>query len=207
MLTGEQVANIGSQDMNDEVWLKLAKRVNEVLKRWRRATASSSPTAPTRWRRPATSSTSSSRATSRWCWSARCARPPPISADGPGNLYNAVAVAADPRARRGAACSSSMNDAIHDARNVEKTNTTNVETFASPERGPPGPREQRQDRLVRADGQEAHHQVRVLGRQARQAAARRHHLRARQHERRPHRRGRQERRARASSSPASATAT
>ena len=28
---GEQVANIGSQDMNDEVWLKLAKRVNELL--------------------------------------------------------------------------------------------------------------------------------------------------------------------------------
>ena len=27
-MRGEQVANIGSQDMNDEVWLKLAKRVN-----------------------------------------------------------------------------------------------------------------------------------------------------------------------------------
>ena len=31
-LTGEQVANIGSQDMNDAVWLKLAKRINEVLR-------------------------------------------------------------------------------------------------------------------------------------------------------------------------------
>ena len=30
-LSGEQVANIGSQDMNDAVWLKLAKRVNAVL--------------------------------------------------------------------------------------------------------------------------------------------------------------------------------
>src|SRR5689334_4551935 len=30
-LSGEQVANIGSQTMNNEVWLKLAKRVNEVL--------------------------------------------------------------------------------------------------------------------------------------------------------------------------------
>src|SRR6187397_51525 len=28
---GEQIASIGSQDMNDEVWLKLAKRVNELL--------------------------------------------------------------------------------------------------------------------------------------------------------------------------------
>jgi L-asparaginase len=60
-----------------------------------------------------------------------------VSADGPGNLYNAVAVAADPKARgRGALVV--INDEIHAARNVEKTNTTNVETFASPERGPQG---------------------------------------------------------------------
>src|SRR5690349_22562460 len=31
-LSGEQVANIGSQTMNHDVWLKLAKRINEVLK-------------------------------------------------------------------------------------------------------------------------------------------------------------------------------
>ena len=31
VITGEQVANIGSQDMNDEIWLTLAKRVNAVL--------------------------------------------------------------------------------------------------------------------------------------------------------------------------------
>ena len=30
-VSGEQIASIGSQDMNDEVWLKLAKRVNELL--------------------------------------------------------------------------------------------------------------------------------------------------------------------------------
>src|SRR6187397_1568093 len=30
-LSGEQLASIGSQTMNHEVWLKLAKRVNEVL--------------------------------------------------------------------------------------------------------------------------------------------------------------------------------
>ena len=29
-MSGEQIANIGSQDMNDEIWLKLAKRVNEL---------------------------------------------------------------------------------------------------------------------------------------------------------------------------------
>jgi len=30
-LKGEQIANIGSQDMNDETWLKLANRINELL--------------------------------------------------------------------------------------------------------------------------------------------------------------------------------
>src|SRR5262245_8624015 len=30
ILRGEQISNIGSQDMNDEVWLKLARRVNEL---------------------------------------------------------------------------------------------------------------------------------------------------------------------------------
>src|SRR5499427_3110523 len=29
-MRGEQISNIGSQEMNDEVWLKLAKRVNEL---------------------------------------------------------------------------------------------------------------------------------------------------------------------------------
>src|SRR3974377_1828592 len=31
VLSGEQVANIGSRSVNQEVWLKLAKRVDEVL--------------------------------------------------------------------------------------------------------------------------------------------------------------------------------
>lgn len=30
-ISGEQIVKIGSQDMNDEVWLKLARRVNELL--------------------------------------------------------------------------------------------------------------------------------------------------------------------------------
>ena len=53
---GVQVASIGSQDMNDEVWLKLASR-SERLRRSRTSTASRSRTAPTRWKRPPTSST------------------------------------------------------------------------------------------------------------------------------------------------------
>src|SRR6185503_9589609 len=30
-LRGEQIANIGSQDMNDSVWIKLATRINALL--------------------------------------------------------------------------------------------------------------------------------------------------------------------------------
>src|SRR5262245_3099625 len=30
-MKGEQISNIGSQDMNDEVWLKLGRRVNELV--------------------------------------------------------------------------------------------------------------------------------------------------------------------------------
>jgi L-asparaginase len=135
-LTGEQVANIGSQDMNDQVWLKLAKRVNEVLKSGdvdavvithgtdtmeetayflNLVVKSEKPVVLVGSMRPATA----------------------VSADGPANLYDAVAVAIDPRAK-GRGVLVAMNGEVHAARNVEKMNTTNVEAFASPERGPQG---------------------------------------------------------------------
>ena len=135
-ITGEQVANIGSQDMNDEVWLKLAKRVNESL-----ASAdvdgvlithgtdtleetsyfltlvvkSDKPVVMVGSMRPATA----------------------ISADGPGNIYNGMAVAADQRAK-GKGTLVLLNDEFHYARNVVKTDTTSVQTFASLNRGPAG---------------------------------------------------------------------
>jgi L-asparaginase len=133
VLNGEQVANIGSQDMNDEVWLKLAKRVNQVLKSsdvdgvvithgtdtleetayfLNLVVKSEKPVVLVGSMRPATA----------------------ISADGPANLYNAVAAAADPKAR-GRGVLVVVNDKIQSARNVIKTNTTNVETFESPNRG------------------------------------------------------------------------
>jgi L-asparaginase len=135
-LDGEQVANIGSQDMNDAVWLKLAKRVNAVLGERKidgvvithgtdtmEETAfflnlvvkSDKPVVMVGSMRPATA----------------------ISADGPANLYNAVAVAADPAAR-GRGVMVVLNDEIHNARNVVKMDTTSVETFHSPNRGPAG---------------------------------------------------------------------
>jgi L-asparaginase len=132
-LTGEQVAQIGSQDMNDALWLRLAARVNALFAADRAdgivithgtdtaeetgfflhlTVKSDRPVVLTGAMRPATS----------------------LSADGPLNLFNAVGVAADPEARgRGAIVA--INDDLHSARDVTKSNTTDVQTFVSPGQG------------------------------------------------------------------------
>ncbi|MBX3157737.1 MAG: type II asparaginase [Deltaproteobacteria bacterium] len=135
-LSGEQVANIGSQDMSDEVWLRLAKRANELLADPKvdgivvtHGTDTMEETAyfldlTVRSRKPVVLVGSMRPATA-------------VSADGPANLYEGVAVAASPGAR-GRGTLVVMNDEIHAARNVVKTNTTNLETFNSPNRGEAG---------------------------------------------------------------------
>jgi L-asparaginase len=135
-ISGEQVVNIGSQDMNDEVWLKLAQRVNETLKSadvdavlithgtdtleetsyfLSLVTKSAKPVVMVGSMRPATA----------------------ISADGPANIYNGVAVATSPEAK-GRGTLVCLNDEFHYARNVMKTDTTSVQTFSSLNRGPAG---------------------------------------------------------------------
>ena len=134
-ISGEQVANIGSQTMNHEVWLKLATRINEVLNGdtdgvvithgtdTMEETAyflslvvkSDKPVVLVGSMRPATA----------------------ISADGPANLYNAVALAANLEAR-GRGPLVVLNDEIHYAREVQKTNSTALDTFKSPNRGRAG---------------------------------------------------------------------
>lgn len=56
-------------------------------------------------------------------------------ADGPANLMNAVRAASDPRTR-GRGTLVLMDDRLFAARDVTKTNSTRVETFQAPERGP-----------------------------------------------------------------------
>ena len=132
-MSGEQVANIGSQTMNHEVWLKLAARVNETLQSddvdgvvithgtdtmeetgyfLSLVVKSDKPVVLVGSMRPATA----------------------ISADGPINLYNAVALAGSPEAK-GRGPLVILNDTIHYAREAQKMHTTRLDTFASPNRG------------------------------------------------------------------------
>ncbi|MCE5334606.1 MAG: type II asparaginase [Desulfobacteraceae bacterium] len=135
-LSGEQIVNIGSQDMSDAVWLKLAGRVNQLLGQpdvdgvvithgtdtmeetayfLNLVVKSDKPVVMVGSMRPATA----------------------ISADGPMNLYNGVAVAAHPDAR-GRGVLVVLNDEIHYAREVQKQNSTQLDTFKSLNRGRAG---------------------------------------------------------------------
>jgi L-asparaginase len=132
-MSGEQISNIGSQDMNDEVWLKLAKRINELAAKsdvdgvvithgtdtieetayfLNLVVKSKKPVVLTAAMRPSTA----------------------LSADGPLNFFNAVAVAANPDAA-GRGVLVVVNDWIHGASSLTKASTTAVQTFLSPLRG------------------------------------------------------------------------
>jgi L-asparaginase len=132
-IKGEQISNVGSQDMSFEIMLKLAKRINELAARnavdgvvithgtdtmeetayfLNLVVKTDVPVVLVGSMRPSTA----------------------VSADGPLNLYNGVAVAADPNAK-GRGVLLVMNDWIHSAQTLTKVSTTAVQTFMSPLRG------------------------------------------------------------------------
>ncbi len=129
----EQVAAIGSQDMDNPTWLHLAARTRHALADPHIAGV------------VITHGTDTMEETAYFL-SLTVPTPKPvvlvgamrpataISADGPMNLFNAVAVAAHPHAR-GRGVLVVANDEIHFAREVTKTNTTQVGTFRSSHRG------------------------------------------------------------------------
>lgn len=132
-IKGEQIANVGSQDMSFDILLKLVKRINDLGKTGdvdgivithgtdtmeesayflNLTVKTDKPVVLVGSMRPSTA----------------------VSADGPLNLYNAVGVAVDPRAK-GRGVLVVMNDWIHAAHSLTKTSTTDVQTFMSPLRG------------------------------------------------------------------------
>ena len=132
-IKGEQISNVGSQDMSFEILLKVAKRINALAKSndvdgfvithgtdtmeesaffLNLTVKTDKPVVMVGSMRPSTA----------------------VSADGPLNLYNAVGVAADPQAK-GRGVLVVMNDWIHGAHSLTKTSTTAVQTFMSPVRG------------------------------------------------------------------------
>jgi len=132
-IKGEQISNVGSQDMSFEILLKVAKRINELTKSadvdgivithgtdtmeesayfLNLTVKTDKPVVMVGSMRPSTA----------------------VSADGPLNLFNAVGVAGDPKAK-GRGVLVVMNDTIHGAHSLTKTSTTAVQTFLSPIRG------------------------------------------------------------------------
>lgn len=134
-ISAEQVANIGSQNMNHEVWLKLATRVNAVLKGDQDGVVITHGTDTMEETAYFLSLVVKSEKPVILVGSMRPATA--MGADGPANLYNAVALAANAQAR-GRGPLVVLNDEIHYAREAQKMNSTQLDTFKSPNRGRAG---------------------------------------------------------------------
>lgn len=135
-ITGEQVASIGSQDMNIATWLVLSNRINQIFEQnladaivvthgtdtmestayfLKLTVMSSKPVVVVGSMRPSTA----------------------LSQDGNRNLLDAVMVAADSKTQ-GKGVVVAMNEKVFDPRDVTKGSSTNIETFVSRNFGPIG---------------------------------------------------------------------
>ena len=133
-LSGEQLVNIGSQDMNDQVWLTLAKKINQDCDKTDGFVV--------------THGTDTLEETAFFLdLTTNCKKPivlvgamrpsTALGADGPLNLYNAVVLASDKLAGdRGVLMV--MNDKVIQGRNVVKMNTTEVQAFDAVNAGAEG---------------------------------------------------------------------
>ena len=132
-IKGEQISNVGSQDMSFDILLKLAKRINELAPQ--SDVDGFVITHGTDTMEESAYFLNLTVKTTKPFVLAGPMRPSTAaSADGPLNLYNAVAVASDPSAS-GRGVLVVMNDQIHGAHSLIKTSTTDVDTFMSPYRG------------------------------------------------------------------------
>ena len=132
-VSGEQVFQIASENMTNEHWLTLAKRVNVLLAQ------------PSVDGIVITHGTDTLEETAYFLNLVVKSRKPvvlvgamrpstAISADGPINLYNSVLLAASPEAA-GRGVLVAMNDQIQSARDVAKSNTSTLDAFRTSELG------------------------------------------------------------------------
>ncbi|HWR39106.1 MAG TPA: asparaginase [Patescibacteria group bacterium] len=132
-ITGEQFAQIDSSDMSLDIWIKLAKRVNELLCQQSvdgivitHGTDTLEETAyfldlVVKSRKPVVLVGAMRPSTA-------------ISTDGPKNIYDGVVLAASDQAV-GKGVLVCLNDTINCGRDVTKTNTSLQDTFKAPELG------------------------------------------------------------------------
>ncbi|WP_407428079.1 type II asparaginase [Arcticibacter sp.] len=136
IISGEQISNVGSQDMSVAIWIKLNQRINEIYKNNEadgvvitHGTDTQEETAyflslTVRYDKPVVLTGSMRPATA-------------ISADGPKNLYDAVALAASKEAANSGVLLV-FSESIFSGREAVKTSTTHVEAFTAPNSGPIG---------------------------------------------------------------------
>lgn len=132
-LIGEQIANVNSDDITQEDWLRLTRRINELAKRddiagfvITHGTDTLEETAfflnlTVKTRKPVVITGAMRPATA-------------LSPDGPFNLYQAVALAVSPEAA-GKGVLAVFSDAIYSARDVQKGSTFHVDAFSSDDFG------------------------------------------------------------------------
>lgn len=131
-ITTKQISNIDSANMRDEIWLKLAKEINQILDSDFDGVV-------------ITHGTDTMEETAYFLHLTIKSHKPVIlvgamrpsnsvSSDGAKNLYNAVALAANKESKfKGVMVT--MNDKILSARGVTKTHTLNLDAFSSPDFG------------------------------------------------------------------------
>jgi len=129
-ISGQQVVCISSQDINNEIWLSLGKKVNELL------------ASPDVDGIVITHGTDTMEETAYYLHLVVNSEKPVVlvgamrpstamSADGPYNLYNAVVLAGSSNARRKGVLVV-MNDTIYSAKEVTKSSTFLTDAFQAP---------------------------------------------------------------------------
>ncbi|WP_181331637.1 type II asparaginase [Helicobacter pylori] len=126
-IQGEQISNIGSQDMNEEIWFKLAKRAQELLDDSRIQGVVITHGTDT-LEESAYFLNLVLRSTKPVVLVGAMRNAASLSADGALNLYNALSVALNEKsANKGVLVV--MDDTIFSAREAIKTHTTHTSTF------------------------------------------------------------------------------